>query len=88
MACGTPVLAWERASVPEIVTPGETGYYGSSSAALAALVPQAFELDREAVRACARRRFSRQRMADDYEHAYAALLRRSARDTLATRVPS
>ena len=73
MACGTPVLALRRASVPEIVTPGETGFYADDPESLAALVADALGLDREAIRAAAMRRFSVQRMADEYLNAYRAL---------------
>lgn len=79
MACGTPVLAWQRASVPEIVTPGETGFYAESVESLAALVPEVLKLDREVVRAAAMRRFSHRRMADDYVRAYLALLEQRVR---------
>jgi glycosyltransferase involved in cell wall biosynthesis len=74
MACGTPVLGWSRASVPEIVTGGETGFHGDSVEALSALVPAALELDRANVRAAAARRFGYRRMADNYVDAYRELV--------------
>lgn len=74
MACGTPVVAWERASVPEIVDVGVTGFYGDSVARLAALVPLAVELDRKAIRKHAEARFSHYRMVDDYEAMYRFIL--------------
>jgi glycosyltransferase involved in cell wall biosynthesis len=74
MACGTPVLGWNRASVPEIVEHGTTGFIGDSVEALAACVPQAAALDRRTVRARARERFHFTRMVDDYVAVYDALL--------------
>ena len=72
MACGTPVLAWNRASVPEIIDPGETGFYASTIEELASHVSGAVALDRTGVRERARRRFELSRMVDEYLLAYAA----------------
>lgn len=79
MACGTPVLGWKRASVPEIVDHGRTGFVGSSVEELAGFAAQATTLDRVAVRAQARNRFHFTRMVDDYLAAYAALIPGSSR---------
>jgi glycosyltransferase involved in cell wall biosynthesis len=73
MACGTPVVGWERASVPEVIDRGRTGYYADSVEGMAALVRRALALDRGQVRAQAQRRFSHRRMADEYLRTYEAL---------------
>jgi glycosyltransferase involved in cell wall biosynthesis len=73
MACGTPVVAWQRSSVTEVVDPGKTGFYADSVEQLAALVPQATALDRGSVRAHAEGRFSHLRMVADYVGMYASL---------------
>jgi glycosyltransferase involved in cell wall biosynthesis len=78
MACGTPVIAWRRASVPEIVEHGATGFHGTSVDELAGFVESAAGLDRAAVRARARRRFHLARMVDEYLAAYADLLHPAA----------
>jgi glycosyltransferase involved in cell wall biosynthesis len=75
MACGTPVVAWRRASVPEIVEHGATGFHGTSVDELASFVERAMGLDRAAVRARARDRFHVTRMVDEYLAAYVDLLR-------------
>ena len=77
MACGTPVVAWKRSSVTEIVDDGKTGFYADSVEALATQVPRATALDREAVRRHALSRFSHLRMVDDYLEMYASLAGRS-----------
>ena len=76
MACGTPVVAWERASVTEVVDFGKTGYYGDSVASLVSLVPLALLLDRKQVRQHALERFSHERMVDRYLEMYAWIAKR------------
>jgi glycosyltransferase involved in cell wall biosynthesis len=75
LACGTPVLALDCGSVPEVVEDGRTGFVCQSEAELVAAVGHIGELDRFACRAEAERRFSAARMAATYEHLYARLLR-------------
>src|SRR6185312_12503833 len=55
MACGTPVIAFARGSVPEVVDPGVTGYIVTSIEEAVACVERARGLDR---REC-RRQFER-----------------------------
>lgn len=74
MACGTPVVACNRGSVSEVIDFGTTGFYTDSVDGLASLVPPALALDRAAVRARVRERFSRQRMTDEYVALYRSLL--------------
>jgi glycosyltransferase involved in cell wall biosynthesis len=66
MACGTPVVANARGSLPEIVRSGENGFLVSSPDEAAAAVDAAADLDRAAVRASVERRFAVDRMVDDY----------------------
>lgn len=79
MASGTPVLALRRGSVAEVVDPGVTGFYADSVEELAALVPRALALDRRAVREHAKRRFSHERMVDDYIRLYSSVLETNGR---------
>ena len=78
MACGTPVLAWDRASVPEIVDHGTTGFVGNSVEELAMFAGRAGGLDRAVVRAHARSRFHFTRMVDEYQAVYRTLAGRDA----------
>jgi glycosyltransferase involved in cell wall biosynthesis len=79
MACGTPVIGWDQSSVVEVVDFGQTGFYGDSVEMLADFVPRALALDRRALRAQARQRFSYTRMADDYLDVYQQLAERGRR---------
>ena len=75
MAAGTPVVAYNRGSMPEVVDEGATGFLASDVASAAAAVESAVGLDRGKVRSVAERRFSADRMIDDYLALYGALLR-------------
>jgi glycosyltransferase involved in cell wall biosynthesis len=75
MACGTPVVARPRGSLPEIVRHGENGFLVSGSDDAAGAVELAATLDRRAVRASVERRFSAERMIDDYLALYRAVAR-------------
>lgn len=66
MACGTPVVAYRRGSVPEIVEDGVTGFIVGNEEEAAAAVAKLGHLDRNKVRAAFERRFTAQRMARDY----------------------
>jgi glycosyltransferase involved in cell wall biosynthesis len=81
MACGTPVIAFNRGSVPEIVEHGVTGMIVEDEAAAVAAIPRAASLSRAAVRRSFERRFTAQRMAEDYLALYRRLAVR-ARPTL------
>jgi glycosyltransferase involved in cell wall biosynthesis len=70
MACGTPVLALKRGSVPEVVDDGVTGYHGTSESDLVAALPRVVQLDRASVERHARVRFSVERMTADYVEIY------------------
>lgn len=70
MACGTPVLAINRGSMPEVINPGVTGFLVKDAAEMADAVPQIVDLDRAQCRQWVEDRFSAARMAADYEHVY------------------
>jgi glycosyltransferase involved in cell wall biosynthesis len=66
MACGTPVVAARRGSMPEIVDHAENGFLVDSQEDAVAAVHASGTLDREAVRASVEERFDVERMVDDY----------------------
>ena len=73
MACGTPVIAYGRGSVPEIIEHRCNGFIVDSVAGAAAAVQQLDRLDRNAIRTRFEERFSARRMAEDYVHVYSRL---------------
>jgi len=70
MACGTPVVAHARGSMPEIVRDGENGFLVASIDEAADAIHAAAGMDRVAVRASVERRFDSTRMTDDYLDLY------------------
>jgi glycosyltransferase involved in cell wall biosynthesis len=74
MACGTPVIAFPRGSVPEIVDDGITGHIVGNVEEAIRAVPHTLSLDRQLVRRRFEERFSSARMAQDYLEVYSSLL--------------
>lgn len=74
MACGTPVIASSRGSMPEIVRDGESGFLVRGVDEAVAAVRSVQDLDRAAVRASVERRFDVKRMVDDYLALYRRIL--------------
>lgn len=70
LACGTPVIAWNRGSVPEIIRDGESGFVVDSVDAAVAAVGRVHTLSRQRCRRTFEERFSARRMARDYLAAY------------------
>ena len=75
MLCGTPVVAYPRGSMPEIIEDGVTGVLADGVDAAVAAIERAVSFDRSACRAAAARRFSVRRMVDDYPQVYDSVLR-------------
>jgi len=73
MACGTPVIAFNRGSVPEIVEPGLTGFVVEDEMGAIGAVGQLGTLPRAAVRTRFEERFTARRMAKDYLTIYRSL---------------
>jgi glycosyltransferase involved in cell wall biosynthesis len=74
MACGTPVVALRRGSVPEIIVNGVTGIIKDTPSQLSAGIDQARRLDPAACRAHVATRFNTELMAARYEDAYRRVL--------------
>lgn len=79
MACGTPVIAYERGSIPEVIDDGETGFIVQGIAAAVAAVARVATLDRARIRQRATARFSQDRMVEEYLRVYATILREHGR---------
>lgn len=73
MACGTPVIAYRRGSVPEIVEDGVSGFVVDTIEEAVAAVRRIASFDRAKVRAQFERRFTAKRMARSYLDIYRRL---------------
>ena len=73
MACGTPVIAFNRGSVPEIIDDGISGFIVEDETGAVAAVSRLDSLPRARVRAQFEARFTARRMADDYLQCFRAL---------------
>ena len=79
MACGTPVIAYRRGSMEELIKEGETGFVVDSSIELLTEAMKKINaIDRAAVRKHVEEKFSKERMVDDYEKTYYELCERKA----------
>jgi glycosyltransferase involved in cell wall biosynthesis len=70
MACGTPVIARRRGSIPEVVDHGVSGFVCEDENEAVAAVDRLDAFDRSTVRETFERRFSAERMARDYVGVY------------------
>ena len=77
MACGTPVIAFNRGSVPEIVEHGVTGLIVEDEAEAVAAIRRIPSLSRAVVRRNFEQRFTAERMAEDYLALYRRLAARA-----------
>ena len=78
MACGTPVVAFRRGSVEEIVEPGITGAIVNNVDEAVRTLPRVLALNRRRIRRRFEQRFTATRMAKDYLAVYRSLLERAA----------
>ncbi|WP_315782722.1 MULTISPECIES: glycosyltransferase family 4 protein [unclassified Bradyrhizobium] len=77
MACGTPVIAYNRGSVPEVIDDGVTGFVVEDELSAVAAVGRLRDLSRAGVRERFEQRFTARRMALDYLAAYRRLIERA-----------
>jgi glycosyltransferase involved in cell wall biosynthesis len=79
MACGTPVIAWRRGSVPEIVDHGVTGFIVENEIQAVEAISALDRLDRRNIRRVFEQRFTAQRMAHEYLNCFENLAGRGER---------
>jgi glycosyltransferase involved in cell wall biosynthesis len=77
MACGTPVVAYRRGSVAEVIEEGVSGFVVDDIGPGVEAVRRAVQLPRAGVRSAFERRFTAERMARDYVRVYEHMLARS-----------
>jgi glycosyltransferase involved in cell wall biosynthesis len=75
MACGTPVLAYNKGSMPELILHGENGFIVKNIEEACAHIPQVSSISRHRCREIVEQRFSKEIMARKYVEVYSSLLR-------------
>src|SRR5205809_3903401 len=73
MACGTPIIAYDRGSVPEVMEDGVTGFIVSEIEQAVEAVGRVRDLSRARCREVFEKRFTASRMASDYVNLYTRL---------------
>jgi glycosyltransferase involved in cell wall biosynthesis len=74
MACGTPVIAFDRGSVPEVLEDGVTGFIVNSMDEAIRAAARVHTLDRARIRQRFDQRFTAEHMAENHLEAYRRLL--------------
>ncbi|MGI4858615.1 MAG: glycosyltransferase, partial [Janthinobacterium lividum] len=74
MACGTPVIAFNRGSVPEVIDNGVSGFIVEDEIGAVAAINRLHLLPRAGVRRRFEERFTAKRMAQEYVLAYEKLI--------------
>jgi glycosyltransferase involved in cell wall biosynthesis len=75
MACGTPVVAFRRGAIPEVVAHGRTGFVVDTVQQMADAVERLGEIDAFECRSYVEEEYSAAAMADRYEDLYDRVLR-------------
>jgi glycosyltransferase involved in cell wall biosynthesis len=78
LACGTPVIAWNHGSVPELIDHDQTGFIVNTIEDAVKAVARTTDLDRRRCRQVFEQRFTADRMARDYLAVYEGLLGQAA----------
>jgi len=78
MACGTPVVVFNKGSAPEVVKHQETGYVVDTMDEMVEAVNQSRRIDRRRCRDHVEQHFDYPRMVDDYVEAYSLVLERNS----------
>ena len=76
MCCGTPVIAFNRGAMPELIVDGQTGFMTRNTEEAAAMVAQIDDISRAECRKRALTMFSKERMAREYIAVYKEILGR------------
>lgn len=76
MACGTPVIARARGSIPEVIESGVTGFIADSVEEAARAIKKVETISRKKCREVFEQRFTAKRMAEDYVSVYKNLIAR------------
>jgi glycosyltransferase involved in cell wall biosynthesis len=74
MACGTPVIAFDRGSMPELIENGKTGFLVNNVDEAIESVARIKEIDRATCRRHVERHFTGDRMINEYVQVYEMIL--------------
>lgn len=77
MACGTPVIGFDRAAIPEIVKHGKTGFIVKDEKEMMRAIRKIDEIKRADCRILVEKSFTVQKMADEYEKVYEKVINNS-----------
>ena len=77
MACGTPVIAFSKGAMPELIENGKTGFLVDGVDEAIATVARLEEIDRAYCRGRVERHFTIDRMVDDYIRVYETVLEKT-----------
>lgn len=75
MLCGTPVIAYPRGAMPELIRDGQTGFLANGLQAAINSVPHITHINRQVCHQHAKALFSQERMVDEYIRLYESILR-------------
>lgn len=75
MACGTPVIALSRGSLPEIIADGQTGYLCNTTEEMIARVADIDKISRQACRAHVEKNFTSRKMAENHIKAFTKVIK-------------
>ena len=78
MACGTPVIAFDRGSAREVVKDGKTGFVVKNIEEMIEAIKKIDEIKRENCRARVEKKFTIERMVNDYEKVFYQIIRKGS----------
>lgn len=73
MACGTPVIAFRKGSVPEVVEHGKTGFVIDTKEQMVEAISKISSISRQSCRKRVEEKFTLKHMVDKYEEIYAKI---------------
>jgi len=79
MACGTPVIAFNRGSVPEVIKDKKVGFIVNSIGEMTVAIKKINEISRRKCRNWVEKKFSLKKMVDDYEKVFLKIFKKHER---------
>ena len=78
MACGTPVIVFDKGSAREVVKDGKTGFIVNNIKEAVEAIKRINEIDRKKCREWVEENFTKEKMVDNYEKLYYEILKKSS----------